>query len=730
MLEEEDITPLFLFDDEPVRSHHEDALQLKGFSKTIAAAAVGSPGPFTIGVFAGWGQGKTSILRQARALIDRAPNQQHAVTAWVNAWRFEQEEHPIVPIILSILDGIYKKLEGTNPANPQERFLANAHRALRAIIYGFGFKGTVSVPEVAKLEASANFKEMIDRYEKLAPTPDPLVEKSLYYHAYEILDGVLDEKEFKEPPFPKIVVFIDDLDRCLPDKALKVFESIKLVLSQRGFVFVLAVDRDVIDAFLTKRYRDDFGLGEEHHHGEQYMDKIIQLPLHVPHHEGRFEEYVMNLIAHENSTSPSLLGKLLKPEEREVFASLANPLAAGTGRNPRSLIRILNRLLTDKFLWDQLPDASRLDSKIENADELLRFAAISRILENSIGISHYRQLVRNDVLCQGLLRFLYKSGIEKPFPSAKDDSITPGRDPFPGERRIIEKIETSPSLREMLLSESGKLWLQYIDKRNAMEGFLDKTRSDGASSDAETYLWEAFEAEEDGRFDEAENFYKIALAADNRNSAILCGYGIFLSDVRQDYEAAEVNFKRAIEYNSKNANYLGNYAAFLKNVRQDYDAADALFNRALKVDHKNANVLGDYGQLLIVKEQVKEGIERLRAAWTYLNDFDNANRAEFGYSLWLGTSLMGSEERVWERAFKHLIQNGFPRHVWSFDAMLAVAEKMMNSVDYDYAKALAEAFLDETRVPALDNFPRWTALEPLDPSLLKSDGTIIEKAAE
>lgn len=689
MPDEDNLEPLFLFDDEPVRSHHEDALQLKGFSRTIAAAAIGSPGPFTIGIFAGWGQGKTSILRQTRALIDRAPNQQHAVTAWVNAWRFEQEEHPLVPIILSILNSIYKKLKDTNPANPQERFLSRVHRALRAIVYGFGFKGKIAVPQVVEGEVSMSAKDIIERFEKLAPQPDPLVEKSLYYHAYEILDGLLDEKPFKKPPYPKIVVFIDDLDRCLPDKALKVFESIKLVLSQRGFVFVLAVDRVVIDGFLTKRYRDDFGLSEVHHHGEQYMDKIIQLALHVPHHEGRFEEYILNLIAHKSATAPSLQGKLLKTAERKVFASLVKPLAAGTERNPRNLIRILNRLLTDKFLWDQLPADAKKGKGIQSADELLRFAAISRILENAIGIAHYRSLVRGEELCSGIRKFLNEFQTEGLFPSEKDRPILKGRSPTSHEQQVIEKIEFSPALREMLLSDSGQEWLEKIDKRSAVESFLDRTRSEANGVDA----------------------------------AIL-GQEALFSVLEGDHDNAEKWFKKAIAADAKHVDNLGNYATFLKNIRKDYGAAGALYRRAIQIDPEHFYSLGDYGQLLIGIGQANKGLSHLRLAWKY-NDLSILNNAaEFAYSLWLGSLLGGVEEPVWERAFKYIILQGFSRHSWNFDDMLAQARKRFSEKEFLYASALAEAFLHEDKVVELEKFPRWQELMPLDPELVMPEGEI------
>ena len=116
----------------------------------------------------------------------------------------------------------------------------------------------------------------------------------------------------------------------------------------------------------------------------------------------------------------------------------------------------------------------------------------------------------------------------------------------------------------------------------------------------------------------------------------------------------------------------------------------------------------------------------MRIAWSKRDKTEVGNAAEFFYSLWLGTYLSGSAELGWERAFKYFIEKGFPRHVWNFDAMLAEVEKKLQPAAFKYAKALAAAFLDETKVPALEKFPRWKKLQPLDPALVNADGTIRE----
>jgi tetratricopeptide (TPR) repeat protein len=171
---------------------------------------------------------------------------------------------------------------------------------------------------------------------------------------------------------------------------------------------------------------------------------------------------------------------------------------------------------------------------------------------------------------------------------------------------------------------------------------------------------------------------------------------------------------------------LGNYAIFLTDIRKDHDAAEAFYKRAIDADPKHATNLGNYGQALIGRGRTDEGLRHLRSAWSNLDKTKVGNAAELAYSLWLGTCLSDSEEPVWERAFKHLIEKRFPRHPWNFDAMLAQAKKKLKPTDYNYAKALASAFLDESEVPALEKFPRWKKLQPLDPALVNPDGTIRE----
>ncbi len=227
-----------------------------------------------------------------------------------------------------------------------------------------------------------------------------------------------------------------------------------------------------------------------------------------------------------------------------------------------------------------------------------------------------------------------------------------------------------------------------------------------------------FLAQRRGDLDGAEIYFKQALESNPKDAHILGSYALFLKNQGGDLDRAEVYFKRALEASPKSARYLGNYAIFLAQQRGDLDGAEAYFKRALEADPKHAIHLGNYGQFLVELARLSEGEQLLVSAFEYSDQYDRSNVgniAEICYSLWLVARMQKHTVDRWEGYFKFLIQKGFKRHPWSFERMLDQAKKILSPEEFEYAEALAHAFLDESQVSTLDRYERWRTLEPLDP---------------
>src|SRR5450432_2350115 len=74
-----------------------------------------------------------------------------------------------------------------------------------------------------------------------------------------------------------LVLFIDNLDRCLPDTAIGTLEAIRLFLFMPRTAFVIAADEDMIRHSVAKHFQDP-----QARHVRDYLDKVIQVPLRVP----------------------------------------------------------------------------------------------------------------------------------------------------------------------------------------------------------------------------------------------------------------------------------------------------------------------------------------------------------------------------------------------------------------------------------------------------------------
>ncbi len=537
------LQPLFLFSDEPVLEFEKTARDdAKRFARTIAGTVLGVNGPFNIGVFAGWGQGKTSALRLAQDQLDREarspdkPEGHDIVTVWVNAWKYEHDNDPILPLIACMVDAIEQKQaklkalelefkDGQELTEPQrtrkqivertKTFYSRAKRALRAIGYGTNAKVKLGLPGFAEVEAGFVAKEMIDRDDDLARTRDPLLDQSIYYKADTILEelyrGFADEKEISQT---KIVVFIDDLDRCFPKKALDLLESIKLVLAHPGFVFCMAIDRDVIDAYLRKRYEQDYGLKEYGiAGGGHYLDKLIQLPLYLPRAHEAFEKHVaFELEQYEQRLDNFYKGDL--PENtRQVIDALKDSQEAitlGTDANPRALVRLLNRLLIDSRLWQGQPAE---DQKKVSIEQFISLAAISRLLEDRLGHKDYEWLVdagkqivkilqvfiqqasKNSTTLLDEIEFaLEKNGKLSTRATVGDNTIMERNRAYnwmgsmQRESRsyahslhgrfesICAKLDERPYLKKMLLCPHGEAWLKDTNGRELIENYLAASR--------------------------------------------------------------------------------------------------------------------------------------------------------------------------------------------------------------------------------------------------------------
>jgi KAP family P-loop domain len=81
---------------------------------------------------------------------------------------------------------------------------------------------------------------------------------------------------------PKIVVFIDDLDRCSDATVMEVLQTINLILGESGLFVLLAVDTEKIHHAIANQYRNQGAGSADPSFAGSYMRKIVQLSFYLP----------------------------------------------------------------------------------------------------------------------------------------------------------------------------------------------------------------------------------------------------------------------------------------------------------------------------------------------------------------------------------------------------------------------------------------------------------------
>jgi hypothetical protein len=142
------------------------------------------------------------------------------------------------------------------------------------------------------------------------------------------------------PAVDRIVLYVDDLDRCPPRRVVEVLEAVHLLLAGRLFVVVVAVDPRWLLRSITSHYRELFDadhLAPDDTWTDgptQYLEKIFQIVLTLPplDHTGyqRLIESLVGVRADQKDQLPPPEPATTPPDRAGAAPEDGQPAAAGS----------------------------------------------------------------------------------------------------------------------------------------------------------------------------------------------------------------------------------------------------------------------------------------------------------------------------------------------------------------------------------------------------------------
>jgi hypothetical protein len=352
--------------------------------------------PKTFSITGYWGSGKTSALAMLyKKLTNDDPlsplegasaQSTDCIGIWFEAWKYQHEPLPIVALLQEIKSSF----------STSNKFI-NAAGKLASV----SFLGALTVLDgVIKTVTGASglgkVKAIGESYEK-----ENLLERLSSDQINDALKQAVDTLISNDDDKKKLVIFIDDLDRCEPEMALTLLEGLKLYLSIPNCVVVMAIDSQQIENKILKQI-DCYNRFQ----GVEYMEKLCQdahrLP--VPNAQQR-NAFLVNslrpLLSDLNTNQLTIINDL--SSSIEGFDCLP--------ANPRRLKMLANRVASI-FRYVSVCDIGTLTSFCEennisnnHRDELF---ALGVLIVSSLSVNYrrlYERLEKSSLFFEELFEF-------------------------------------------------------------------------------------------------------------------------------------------------------------------------------------------------------------------------------------------------------------------------------------------------------------------------------------
>ena len=301
---------------------------LDGLSRFIKACNT----PMTISIQGSWGSGKTSIMKMVEHEIEK-----DVIPVFFNTWQFSQFDLGN-SLAFSMIKVLLNKLQ--DDESFIKHFTSVCSNALTTALKSVSiYNINVDLKKCTEKTADDNYAEQIE---------------NLHQHFQEVVNNAC-QREHKD----RVVIFVDDLDRLVPSKAVELLEVLKLFLDCKQCVFVLAIDYEVVIRGAIKKYGfasynsekiDEKERNREYEKGKSFFDKIIQVPFKVPVAVYDIKNYLKDGFNKIN----------LKIDDNDL-QDYIDLCASSIGSNPRSLKRLLNAFLLLTFIGEGSIDLNNKD---------------------------------------------------------------------------------------------------------------------------------------------------------------------------------------------------------------------------------------------------------------------------------------------------------------------------------------------------------------------------------
>lgn len=300
------------FSDSPT---HDDKFSIENYINGLSNFITECETPLTIAIQGDWGTGKTSIMYQVEKRLNPEKQDKKIQTIFFNTWQYSQFDmgnNLAVALITDLISEL--NVEDSKKKQFFKKAKGALSKGLEYVNLDFGILNGEKLTEKFQ-DLIIGFGERTDDIKHLKENLQDIINDAVEVNDYD-----------------RIVIFIDDLDRLVPEKAVELLEVLKLFLDCEHCVFVLAIDYNVVVRGAKNKYGKD--LDDEK--GKAFFEKIIQVPFTVPVANYDLQNFIRNSLEKLDFKFNEKNG------DKSIIETVTQLIRYTIGNNPRSINRLFN----------------------------------------------------------------------------------------------------------------------------------------------------------------------------------------------------------------------------------------------------------------------------------------------------------------------------------------------------------------------------------------------------
>ncbi len=291
--------------------------------KSIIANQCDNPIGYSFAIDGEWGCGKSWVLTELESQL-KVENKNKYLIFHYNAWENDFYDEPLIAIlsvIISEIEKIYKKEQIVDGIN--SKLAASSLFLLKNLAISF-------VNTTVQNKIGLDFRDVVDDLKDIKNAKSELKNIEKQVDALLPLKKGIETIKKQLSEFSKhatIVFIVDELDRCLPEYAIKVLERLHHICNDLPAIQILAINKKNLAESICKVFGKTFTEKEninawQELFADKYLQKFVDIIIPLPN--GKLDKKLEVLNGLENNYTPYIR---LNEEEQELIKLDENYLA-------------------------------------------------------------------------------------------------------------------------------------------------------------------------------------------------------------------------------------------------------------------------------------------------------------------------------------------------------------------------------------------------------------------